>query len=97
MSGGANGLVEGDRQVAKRDVAGDDGEAENGEESLGEKNVKAGYASHKCLCVAYENLRASQEEFFKNRNSIIEHQYDSEQLKTRENKEDTRSVIENLR
>ncbi|KAL7232261.1 hypothetical protein ACSBR2_010313 [Camellia fascicularis] len=57
---------------------------------------KAGYASHKCLCVAYENLRASQEEFFKNRNSIIEHQYDSEQLKNRENEKDNRSVIETL-
>ncbi|CAL5367675.1 unnamed protein product [Camellia sinensis] len=57
---------------------------------------KAGYASHKCLCVAYENLRVSQEEFFKNRNSIIEHQYDSEQLKNRENEEDNRSVIETL-
>ncbi|CAL5412356.1 unnamed protein product [Camellia sinensis] len=85
------------KMVAKRDAAEDDGEAENGGESLGEKNVKAGYASHKCLCVAYENLRASQEEFFKNRNSIIEHQYDLEQLKTRENEEDNRSVIETLR
>ncbi|CAL5372985.1 unnamed protein product [Camellia sinensis] len=30
-------------------------------------------------------------------NSIIEHQYDSEQLKIRENEEDNRSVIETLR
>ncbi|THG07519.1 hypothetical protein TEA_006409 [Camellia sinensis var. sinensis] len=44
-----------------------------------------------------ETGRAPQEEFIKNRNSIIEHQYDSEQLKTRENEEDNRSVIETLR
>ncbi|KAA8547925.1 hypothetical protein F0562_004354 [Nyssa sinensis] len=35
--------------------------------------------SKKCLCVAYENLRASQEEFFKSRSSTND-RYESEQL-----------------
>ncbi|KAL0381035.1 UNVERIFIED_CONTAM: hypothetical protein Sangu_0167800 [Sesamum angustifolium] len=34
----------------------------------------------KCLCVAYESLRASQEEFFKNR-SEIEHEVDFDKLR----------------
>ncbi|XP_052190355.1 microtubule-destabilizing protein 60-like [Diospyros lotus] len=40
---------------------------------------KVGGDLQKCLCVAYESLRASQEEFFKNRNSTD--RYDSEHLK----------------
>lgn len=36
------------------------------------KEKVGGSNSKKCLCVAYENLRASQEEFFKNRGSAVE-------------------------
>ncbi|KAL6952491.1 hypothetical protein U1Q18_050194, partial [Sarracenia purpurea var. burkii] len=47
---------------------------------------KVGFNSQKCLCVAYESLRVSQEEFFKNRGRIDD-QYHSEQLKNCEGAE----------
>ncbi|XAR51677.1 hypothetical protein NMG60_11006376 [Bertholletia excelsa] len=48
---------------------------------------KVGYdSSHKCLCVAYETLRASQEEFFKHRGSV-EDQDNSEQFTSYETPE----------
>ncbi|KAH7845512.1 hypothetical protein Vadar_003013 [Vaccinium darrowii] len=37
-----------------------------------------GFGSQKCLCVAYDTLRASQEEFFKNRGGIIADNGDGE-------------------
>ncbi|KAA8530425.1 hypothetical protein F0562_005134 [Nyssa sinensis] len=47
---------------------------------------KVGGNSEKCLCVAYESLRASQEEFFKNPGSIDD-RYELEQLMNSERAE----------
>ncbi|XP_055804775.1 microtubule-destabilizing protein 60-like [Solanum dulcamara] len=41
---------------------------------------KDGAEKKKCLCVAYESLRASQEEFFKNRGGNEQEEYDIEKL-----------------
>ncbi|KAL3344613.1 hypothetical protein AABB24_023850 [Solanum stoloniferum] len=41
---------------------------------------KDGAEKKKCLCVAYESLRASQEEFFKNRCGNEQEEYDIEKL-----------------
>ncbi|KAK4347807.1 hypothetical protein RND71_034146 [Anisodus tanguticus] len=43
-------------------------------------NNKAGSEKKKCLCVAYETLRASQEEFFKNRGGNEQEEYETEKL-----------------
>ncbi|PPD75954.1 hypothetical protein GOBAR_DD27118 [Gossypium barbadense] len=48
---------------------------------------KLGGNSKKCLCVAYENLRASQEEFFRNK----------AETEAEEEGKETRDLIENLR
>lgn len=42
--------------------------------------VKTGSGAKKCLCLAYETLRASQEEFFKNQSGGIEELDESEPL-----------------
>ncbi|KAG5527619.1 hypothetical protein RHGRI_028516 [Rhododendron griersonianum] len=46
-------------------------EKENSSTVLCKCKDKGFGTSHKCLCVAYDSLRASQEEFFKNRGSAI--------------------------
>ncbi|XP_059670458.1 microtubule-destabilizing protein 60-like [Cornus florida] len=61
---------------------------------------RVGGKSQKCLCVAYENLRASQEDFFKNRGGTddrfeSEHLKNSERAETLVELEEEKPVIQN--
>ncbi|KAK3006465.1 hypothetical protein RJ639_017744 [Escallonia herrerae] len=50
--------------------------------------------SHKCRCVAYETLRASQEEFFKNRGGIVDQNPNRAEIAVEE-EEEVRFMMEN--
>ncbi|KAK9272328.1 hypothetical protein L1049_002699 [Liquidambar formosana] len=59
------------------------------------KEKNGGKDFHKCLCVAYESLKASQEDFFKNRGSGVEDQ-DCERADYKgEEGEEKNSMMEN--
>ncbi|KAF8408190.1 hypothetical protein HHK36_007332 [Tetracentron sinense] len=60
-------------------------------EKMGGGNLK------KCPCIAYENLRASQEEFFRNRSSIEDTRDESKNSARAESKEKEKNpIIENM-
>lgn len=60
------------------------------------EKCKKAIGKSKCLCVAYESLRASQEEFFKNRDEIKDEDFDKlEELDLMSEKEGVKPEVKN--
>nr|GMC56917.1 protein tpx2 [Ipomoea batatas] len=54
---------------------------------VGCSKCNKGNGEQKCFCVAYENLRSSQDEFLKNRQAIVDKEGELEERKTRDGTE----------